>query len=511
VSTLVAPAPVPTDESWRVRALVPVLLFVGSVVALVSSLGAPLVPSVAIEYGVTVDSAQWTLTITLLTGAVTAPLIGRLGDGRHRRPVVITALSMALLGCVLGGLHSTFAVLLAGRVMLGFGFGLIPLTMSIARDHLPRPRARSTIATLSVIGAAGIGFGYPATGFIADTFGLHATFWAGSVMALGALLAAVAVIPPSSHHAGKPIDVLGTVLLATGLLGLLLAISEGRDWGWTSPRLLLICAGSFALLGLWTRHELRTEFPLVELRLMNSGPVLTANVTAAVAGVGMYMLISLVTRFVQTPTSTGYGLGESVFVAGLVLVPFSVASLVTAILNPWIIQHLRQDFMLPIGSLVFILSFGVFRFAHSELWELYVVLALVGVGVGFTFAGVPALIMRAVPAEETGSALAMNQVVRTVGYSIGSALSAAILASHTAAPSLYPTNSGYNQAIIVAAVMCACAVVVSIVLPGRGGHSQPKRDPISARQVTALAEESVAGAASGLSLLDPQGTDKENA
>jgi MFS family permease len=85
------------------RALVPVLLFVGTVVAVISSLGAPLVPAIAATMATTLPNAQWALTVTLLVGAIATPVIGRLGDGPRRREVVLAVLAVVALGGVPDG------------------------------------------------------------------------------------------------------------------------------------------------------------------------------------------------------------------------------------------------------------------------------------------------------------------------------------------------------------------------------------------------------------------------
>src|SRR5215475_13552146 len=108
----------------RERALVPTLVFVGLVVSAVGSLGAPLIPTVARDTGVSGAAAQWTLTSTLLVGAVATPLLGRLGDGPHRRRVVLTVLAIVLAGSVLTVLPLGFGGLLVGRCLQGVGLGL---------------------------------------------------------------------------------------------------------------------------------------------------------------------------------------------------------------------------------------------------------------------------------------------------------------------------------------------------------------------------------------------------
>src|SRR5215467_11114552 len=131
----------PDERGHPSPALVPVLVFVGLVVAVVGSLGAPLVPAVARAAHVPLAAAQWSLTITLLVGAVTTPVLGRLGDGPRRRGAILAAVAVVVAGCVVAALPVGFGWLLAGRALQGVGLGLVPLAMATARDALPPRRA----------------------------------------------------------------------------------------------------------------------------------------------------------------------------------------------------------------------------------------------------------------------------------------------------------------------------------------------------------------------------------
>jgi MFS family permease len=178
------------------RALVPVLVFVGTVVAVISSLGAPLVPAIAETMGTSLPNAQWSLTVTLLVGAVATPVVGRLGDGPHRRTVVLVVLAVVTAGGVLAALPLGLAWLVAGRALQGVGLGLTPLAIATAREALTGQRSRSTIAALSITVVAGVGLGYPLAGLVAELGGVHAAFWAGAAVSAAALAASAAVLPP---------------------------------------------------------------------------------------------------------------------------------------------------------------------------------------------------------------------------------------------------------------------------------------------------------------------------
>lgn len=131
-----------TPEHSEARLLVPSLMFIALVVAAVASLGTPLITSVATTFHVSLDSAQWTLTIALLSGAVATPVLGRLGAGPHRRATILATLAVVVAGSALTVLPLPFAWLLVGRAAQGVGLGLTALMMGVARDHLPEGAAR---------------------------------------------------------------------------------------------------------------------------------------------------------------------------------------------------------------------------------------------------------------------------------------------------------------------------------------------------------------------------------
>ena len=452
--------PMPTSPS---RALVPVLIFLSTVVAVISSLGAPLVPAIAAASDVPLADAQWSLTITLLVGAVATPVLGRLGDGPHRRRVVLTVLGLIVLGGLLAALPLGLGWLVAGRGLQGFGLGLTPLAIATARDVLSGERSRATIAALSITTAAGLGLGYPVTGLIAELGGVHAAFWFGAGISAVALASAAVVFPRSPAVAARRLDVVGAALLGLGLATALLVLSEGESRGWGSPWLLGALAVSVVSLLAWVAWELRTATPLVDLRLARGREALVAHTAAFLIGAGNYLMIASVTFLAQTPASTGYGFGATVVVSGLILVPFSAGSMLAGRAARGLTGSGRGHLVLPLGALALTLACGLFALERGELWELFVVMGVAGLGVGGVFSGLPALIVTAVPPGETGSAMSLNQVLRYVGFSLGSALTATLLEAATPAGSRYPAPGGYTTAACVGGAFALTTAVLTWV------------------------------------------------
>jgi MFS family permease len=449
------------------RPFVAVLVGITLVVSIISSLGAPLLPDVAEDLDVSLPNAQWSLTAALIAGAIAAPVLGRLGDGRHRRQSILGALLVVTVGGVIAGLAGSLPVLLVGRVMQGIGLGLAPIAMAAARDHLGDEHARRTIALLSVSGATGLGAGYPISGLIAERIDLHAAFFFGAILSAAALLAAYLEIPSNKEGPAASLDLVGAVVGSVAVVALMVGIGQGHEWGWASPATVGCFVVAIVVGTLWTLHQLRTPTPLVDLSQLRHRAVLGADVSASLLGIAMYMFLTVITEFVQTPSAEGFGFGASTLVAGLCLVPFSATSLLGSRLMTMTLRRFGSRAALAIGGTAIAAAGAFFALVHGALWQACVMMALLGTGFGFTFAAIPGLITRAVPAREVGSAMGFYQVVRSIGFSAGSALVASILASHAVAGSAFPAVGGYKTALWVGAGIAVFATVVAVAMAPR--------------------------------------------
>jgi predicted MFS family arabinose efflux permease len=172
--------------------------------------------------------------------------------------------------------------------------------------------------------------------------------------------------------------------------------------------------------------------------------VAAANLVMLTGGVGMYLLLSLITRYVQTPAAAGYGFGLDTFQAGLVLVPFSLLGFAAGKLVPRRQNNLSARTLLAASTGIVLAAFALFALAHRHLGGPVIAMGILGFGVGAFSAAMPAVILTATPEAETASAMSVNQVVRSVGFSIGSALGGLILAAHTT--NVFPQETGYTTA-----------------------------------------------------------------
>ncbi|WP_328393753.1 MFS transporter [Nocardia sp. NBC_00416] len=462
--------------------LVATLLFIALVVAAIGSLGAPLITAVAQDYQVSLGAAQWTLTIALLSGAVATPLLGRLGSDRRRRPVVLVTLVTVVVGSVATVIPAPFAVLLAGRAVQGVGLGLTALMMATARQHLGE-RAPGTIALLSVASTVGVGVGYPLAGLLAQIGGVRAAYLLGVVVAVAALIAAIVQLPrdapPTSRD--EAVDWMGAALLSLGLVAILLVTSETALWtAHPFVAAAILTAGIAVLVG-WVAVERQTPRPLVDLRALRHPAVAGANLIMGVSGIAMYMLFTLITRYVQTPPQSGYGYGLTELEAGLVLVPFSLLGFLAGRVVPRLQQRLGPAALLTASGVV--VAAGCCLFAATRTsgvaWPV-AAMGVLGFGVGGFSATMPQAILAVTPAAETASAMSVNQVVRSVGFSIGSAVSGFVLALYTPAGHFAPDGQGYTTAAWAATGLTVCSIAIALALGSIQQRATPPRPAVHA-------------------------------
>ncbi|MER6663433.1 MFS transporter [Amycolatopsis japonica] len=452
---------VPVRQDGR---LSPALVCTALAGAVIGSVGAPLITPVATGMHVSLDAAQWTLTVTLFSGAIAGPVLGRLGSGPYRRATILVTLGLVMTGGLLTVLPLPYAALLIGRGLQGLGVAAGALLMSVARAHLPSERATSTIAALSVASTVGIGVGYPVVSLLDQLAGLRVAYGFGFLLSAVAFVIAWWFLPAEAPGEFPRIDVPGTLLLALGTLGLLLVIAEPSIWttAWLGAGVL---AGSAAVLGGWAFVEMRTKAPLVNLRLLGQSAILCANSAILVAGAGLYLLFSLFTRYVQTPAGAQYGFALPGVAAGAALIPFSLLGFVAGKAIPRLIARLTERWTYAFSVVIAVASALLFAVGNRSFLLVLVAIALLGFAVGGVFAVMPKLVLAGVPQEETASVLSINQIARSIGMAVGSALAGLLLAAATPDGTLLPSRAGYLTTALWALPLLA--VSAAIILTNR--------------------------------------------
>ena len=449
----------------------------GISVSLMQTLVIPLIPELPTLLNTSAANASWAITATLLTAAVATPVFGRLGDMHGPKPILIICTVLLTIGSLIAALSSSLLLMVVGRALQGFGMPIIPLGISVLRASVPAHRVGTAMGLMSASLGVGGALGLPLSAVIADSFDWHALFWFAAALGTVSGLLFAALVPRIPSASADRFDGPGAVGLAAGLVLLLLAISKGGGWGWTSVTTLGMFAGSAVALAVFGWWQLRTPMPLVDLRTTVRRPVLTTNLASVAVGFALFAMSLIGPQVLELPASTGYGLGQSMLHTGLWLAPGGLAMMVSAPVAARIAAVRGPRFTLVIGGAVVSASYLSGLALIQSPWQVMVFNVLVSVGVGLAFASLPALINAAVPMSETAAANGINALARALGTSISSAVIGAILAglTVTVGGAVFPTLNALRIALVVAAGAAALATVMALLIPARA--DDPAEDP----------------------------------
>ena len=376
------------------------------------------------------SSLQWiTDAYTLCFAALLIPA-GALGDRYGRRLSLLGGLTVFALGSAAAAFASGTGTLIAARVVMGLGAAFVmPATLSILNAVFPPRERPQAIAAWSAVAGVGIVIG-PTLGGLLLTH-----FWWGSVFLINIPLVALALagvlltVPETAEPGGHRLDFPGTLLVAGALFALVDAIIEAPGRGWFSASTLAETAAGLAALGVFAWWELRTEHPLIDLRIFASRAFSTAAASVTVIFFALFGSLFVLTQYLQLVH------GYSPLSAGLRALPFAFAMAAMSPLSPLLAKRFGTRVVIPVGmafmggGLLDLSTVGV----HTAYPPVALAVAIMGAGMGLVMAPASTTIMTTVPAHQAGAGSAINDTIREVGGALGVAvvgsLSAAVYRS----------------------------------------------------------------------------------
>nr|WP_039826479.1 MFS transporter [Nocardia testacea] len=449
--------------------LVATLSTIGIVVSLMQTLVVPLIPSLPTLLDTTATNASWVITVTLLASAVCTPISGRLGDMFGKRRILLIDLTAMVIGSVLCAMSSSLPLSVAGRALQGVAIGAIPLGISILRDELPPEWVGSAMAVMSSTLGVGSAIGLPVAALIAENADWHVLFWAAAAMGAAGALLIFRFVPESPVRTPAPFDFGGAAGLATALLALLLAITQGAQWGWTSASILTLFAVAILVFLGWGRYELVRRNPLVDLRVSARPRVLFTNIASIAVGFALYGMSLSFPQLLMAPAETGYGLGMSMVAAGLALAPSGCVMMLLSPVSARISARFGPALTLGVGAAVIGLGYLCAAAMMDTVWQIMFASILVAGGVGLAYAAMPALIMGAVPITETAAANGLNALMRSVGTSTSAAVMSAVLANMTITLGTrqLPSRDAFQTAFLISVTAAGVAIALTALIPLR--------------------------------------------
>ncbi|WP_367123411.1 MFS transporter [Streptomyces phytohabitans] len=461
------PSPISAPRPLRERLTVPVLAFGGILMAVMQTVVVPLLPDLPRLTGASPATVSWMVTATLLSGAVLTPVLGRAGDMYGKRRVLLGALALMTAGSVVCALTADIRLLIAARALQGAAAAVVPLSISILRDELPPHRTGSAVALMSSTVGVGAALGLPLAALVVQYADWHVMFWMTSALGAAGLALAWWAVRESPVRAPGRFDAVGALGLAAGLVCLLLGVSQGGVWGWTSPRVVGLFAGTAVVFALWTWHQLSVARPLVDLRLAAGRSVGLPHLAALFTGFAFYANTLVTAQLVQAPVATGYGQGLSIVATGLCLLPNGFIMLLFSPVSARISTARGPRVTLALGGLVLAVGYAVRVADSTSLPVILVGAAIVSTGTTLAYSALPTLILRAVPSHATASANGINVLMRTIGQAVSSAAVAAVLVHHSSPVGgvEVATLDGYRIAFALAGTVALVGAAVALAVP----------------------------------------------
>ncbi|MGW1074070.1 MFS transporter [Streptomyces sp. NPDC002537] len=444
------------------------------VVSMMQTLVVPILGLIQKDLGTTSANVSWVTTATLLSAAVFTPLLGRFGDQHGKKKTLVGVLIVMVAGSVLAALTHSLLWLIVGRVLQGAATAIFPLALSVLREEVRPAKLPGAMAMVSGTLAFGSGLALVATGLLTsgDNPDYRSAFWLATGLAALALIAVVFLVPATRQTTGGRTDVLGALSLAATLVLLLLPITQGHEWGWSSARTIGCFVGAVVMAAVWTLVERKVSEPLVDMKMFAHRPVLFANLSGLLVGFGSFALFIGVSYLVQMPSKiAGYGFDATVLRASVeFLLPSTIVSLLAAPVGGQLVRHKGPRLVLLLASLFGTAGFAWITLDHDHSFSVIAAGILVGAAISFGYAAMPAVIVASVPHHQTGIANGINSISRSTGSAIGSAMITTVLASKSiehlppGAPKL-PAESQFTLTFVIAgAALLLVAVVAGLGL-----------------------------------------------
>lgn len=369
---------------------------------------------------------QWVVLAYLLTVTTLLLSIGRLADIIGKKSIYLTGFMVFTLGSLLCGLSPTVAWLIAARVLQAVGAAMImALGPAIITEAFPTSQRGQAMGLSGLAVSLGIITGPMLGGLLLRSLSWHWIFLVNVPVGIVATLISLGCVPATKPRGKQRFDYVGAITMFISLLALLLGLTFGQELGFTATPILALLGVWLLFLALFLTAELRSDQPMVDLRLFRN----TEFSISLITGFITFVLIAGV--MFLTPFYLENVLGYDPLTMGQLLSVLPIALGVMAPMAGWLSDRFGTRSITIIGLCVQVIGYGLFSRIHAQTTMLEFVLYLLPVGLGMGIFQSPnnSAIMGTVPQNQLGIASGFLAITRTLGQTTGIALLSALWAS----------------------------------------------------------------------------------
>lgn len=402
------------------RTLIVALLIAGAFVTILNqTLMLVAIPAISADFGAEPSLVQWVTTAFMLANGILIPVSAVLIDRYSDRVLYLTALGIFVAGTLIGAFSTSFAMLLVARIIQGAAAGLIiPMIQTLVMSLFPPHRRGAAMGLVGLAIAFAPAIGPTLSGWIVEHLSWRALFFL--MLPISALVwAATAVFMTNvTERRERPIDALSVVLSTFGWGGLLYGFSVAGSHGWSSPEVLIALIGGAISLSWFVHRQQRLPQPLLDMAVFRSPVFSLTTALCTLIFLLMIGVMTLIPIYVQNALQLG------ALVSGLVLLPGAIINGVMSPVAGRLYDRFGIGHLAPLGfALISVAIFLLMQLdTQASSWLIAAFVTLLMFGVSLLFLPLVTAGINALPHNLIAHATAMNNTLRMVGASVGTAL-----------------------------------------------------------------------------------------
>ena len=418
------------------------------------------------DLATTATIASWITSAFLIVGAAVSPLFGKLGDIYGKKKIFLTVLLFYITGVGLAGFATNIYMLIASRAIQGIGFAIVPLGLAIITDVFPKERVATAQGIISGTFAIGAAAGLIIGAYIVQDLSWQWAFHSAFILSIVLFFVALVALKKDVPGEKSKVDIVGTSMLMSGIVLILLYFTEAPTLGWLSlENIALLIPGIILTVGFFAFENKQTS-PLIQLSLLKIRNVLVANLVGILSSMSMFLLFFAVIYYAQYPSVIGpYGLGLSVINTGLTLAPATLVMLIVGPLMGRLVTRIGPKPIITVGASISIVGLLLFTFFRGTTTELTIDVAVALVGVVSLIIPIVNMISVSVPKENTAVGLGMNTMLRNLGGAVGPVLATTIISTYSdkLGPPILPTVMTFGNKTAFN-IIFAIGIVLMIII-----------------------------------------------
>lgn len=383
-------------------------------------------PTLVRDLGATASQLQWIVDSYILVFAGLLLTAGSVGDRYGRKKALVAGLVAFGTFSALSSMAGSANQLILTRALMGAsGAFLLPTTLSVITNIFPDHERGRAIGVWSAAFGIAVPIGPIIGGWLLEHFSWGSIFLVNVPVVIVAVIAILFLVPESRDMTARPLDPIGAVLSIAGLGGLLYAIIEAPNRGWTDSGTLLWFAGSAAVLAAFVLWERRTTYPMFDIGLFKNPRFSAASISVTLVFFGLNGTLFFLTQYLQ------FVLNYSTLKAGLAVIPVAFAIAITAPSSARLAELIGTKLVVTLGMLIVAGGMGLLATVTTTSGYPIVgaTIFVIGLGMGLTMTPATDSIMGSVPKDHAGVGSAVNDTTRQVGGALGVAILGSYLAT----------------------------------------------------------------------------------